>query len=68
MKKMLLVALRLVLGGCALGGCATFPAAHGGNACGDPCANLACPSAFVCTVDAHCAARCQPEPVKPGMP
>jgi hypothetical protein len=31
--------------------------------CGDPCAAAACPSAFVCEVDARCAARCLPEGV-----
>jgi hypothetical protein len=31
--------------------------------CGDPCAATACPSAFVCEVDARCVARCQPEPI-----
>jgi len=49
-----------------LAGCATVPVANTSNACGDPCANLACPSAFFCTVDSHCAARCQPEGMKPG--
>jgi hypothetical protein len=64
MKVTRLVALL----GLMLAGCATVPGARASNACGDPCANLACPSAFVCTVDAHCAARCQPEAMKPGVP
>jgi hypothetical protein len=60
--KTLFIALSL------LAGCATVPVANTSNACGDPCANLACPSAFFCTVDSHCAARCQPEGMKPGGP
>jgi hypothetical protein len=52
----------------ALAGCATAPPARPSNACGDPCASLACPSAFSCTVDSHCSARCQAEPMKPGAP
>jgi hypothetical protein len=50
----------------AVGGCATAPAGRAANVCGDPCAMLSCPSAFVCMVDSHCAARCQPEGIKPG--
>jgi len=50
--------------------CATVPSSpvSSYSACGDPCATRSCPTAFVCTVDTHCVARCQPEPVKPGMP
>jgi hypothetical protein len=61
--KRVLAALCLLLAGCA-----TVPVAGAASACGDPCASRSCPSAFICTVDTHCVARCQPEPVKPGVP
>jgi hypothetical protein len=47
--------------GVSLAGCASLSAAP--SPCGDPCASLSCPSAFVCSVD-HCMARCQPVPAK----
>jgi hypothetical protein len=65
MKTLLAISLAISL---AQMGCATVPLGGAGNACGDPCASRSCPSAFICTIDAHCVARCQPEPVKPGMP
>jgi hypothetical protein len=35
--------------------------------CGDACARLVCPSAFVCVTDGKCVGRCQPEGMKPGV-
>ena len=71
----LFVVLRLIvvscacLAGCAgLAGCATLSTAGAASQCGDPCASVSCPSAFSCQVDAHCAAHCQAEPWKPGIP
>lgn len=39
---------------------ALTPAAQ---SCGNPCASLTCPSAYTCSIDAHCGAHCEPERV-----
>jgi len=48
-------------------GCARSPLpparAPAPQSCGNPCASLNCPSAYTCSVDAHCGASCQPERV-----
>jgi hypothetical protein len=50
-----------------LASCASL---NGGTAvaqCGNPCASLNCPSAFTCTVDGRCVARCEAAPLTPDL-
>jgi hypothetical protein len=50
----------------AASGCAntTIPALLTPRSCpGDPCGVMACPSGFVCQLDAQCGAHCQAQPL-----
>ena len=54
----------------AASGCANtpLPSALAPKSCpGDPCGVMACPSGFVCSLDAQCGAHCQPQPL-PNRP
>jgi hypothetical protein len=62
----LLGAVAFALAFAPLLGCATASLPRSPSACGDPCARLSCPSAFYCSVDSNCSARCMPEPIQPG--
>jgi len=55
----------------AASGCGNtpLPSALTPKACpGNPCGAMACPSGFVCSLDAQCGAHCQPEPLPSSRP
>jgi hypothetical protein len=56
-----LVVLAVVASGC---GNIPFPSALTPQSCpGNPCGPMACPSGFVCSVNAQCAPHCDPQPL-----
>ena len=64
--RSLVAAVGFVLLAAAVSGCGNtpLPAALAPKSCpGDPCGVMACPSGFICSVDAQCGAHCEPQPL-----